>query len=113
MEKTTSPAVIENAFKFLARLVREFSRSGRTVSDMFHVSKMITLAKHPKIGLGHRLPKIKNSAESLILEVCRCSSDPGGQGSVLPLLEGINASRLKTLTVQIETIAQEISAANQ
>ena len=108
MEKTTSPAVLENAFKFLTRLICEFSRSGRTVSDMFHVHKMINLAKHVKVGLGHRLPKIKDSAEGLILEVCRCSSDLGGQETVVPLLEDVNPSRLKGLHAKIQKISQEV-----
>ena len=112
MEKTSSPAVLENAYKFLTRLVQEFSRATRTLTAMFHVHKLIDLAKHPKIGIGHRLPKVKDSSEKLILEMCRCSTDPGGMNTILPLLNDINAGRLKTLQPKMEKIAQETSLAS-
>jgi hypothetical protein len=111
MEKTTSPAVLQNAFQFLTRLVNEFSFHNRSVASMFHVNKLLDLAKSKKVGLGHRLPKVKDNAELFVLELCKCSSDPGGMNSIVPLLEDIVPKRLASMKQKIEKIAASAAAA--
>ena len=110
VEKTTSPAVLQNAYTFLTRLISEFSKTNKAVAKMFHVHKLIDLAISKKVGLGHRLPKVKDSAEAMIMEVCRCSSDPGGMNSVLPMLKDVTPKRLAAMTLKMARIAEEATA---